>query len=186
MKKINLIIALFAVTIVAMSTSSCTSIVSKEVLKSTDRELHIRTVQKDIDTHKGKTVLWGGIIISTKNTEEHTELEILETGVNRLGYPEFDISQSQGRFVVVTDKFLDPLIFSARKYITVAGIVDKLENRTIDEMLYPYVVLKAVEIHIFQDYKEVDVGSDFISTPYYLPYYSPYHPYWGPPFTPYW
>lgn len=185
MRKFKLIIALFTVSVIALTTASCSSIISKKSLKNADTTLTVRAVQDHIDTHKGKTVIWGGIIINTKNRDAVTEIEILETGVDKRGYPEFDMSKSQGRFVVVADKFLDPLIFSARKYITIAGTVDKLENRTIDEMQYPYVILKAVEIHIFEDYKDQDIGSQHYPSDY-MPYYSPYHPYWGPLWTPYW
>jgi hypothetical protein len=54
--------------------SGCAPVVSPGLRGRADKELNIQVLFKDPDLHKGKTVILGGIIVSSKNTGEGNTL----------------------------------------------------------------------------------------------------------------
>ena len=56
----------------------CAPVISKTVRDQVDKNLTFREVFKDPDAHKGSVVVWAGVIIDAKNTQEGTLIEILQ------------------------------------------------------------------------------------------------------------
>ena len=79
---------------------------------------------------------------------------------------------SEGRFLIVADKYLDPYIFQTGRKITVAGDIQGEEIKSLGKMDYRYSVLLSKQIYLWENY-------------YYYPYsyyfYWPFagYPYWG-------
>jgi outer membrane lipoprotein len=154
----------------AMALTGCAHLISKETLKEVDQGIRFEDLRKNPETYKGKTVLLGGVIISTENKKDGTLLEVYQTRLNHYGEP-VDTDVSQGRFLAMYDKFLDSEIFSSGREVTLAGVVQGVETRKLDEIDYdyPYIIVK--EIHLLKEEQ----------APVYGPYYRGYwNPWWDP------
>jgi len=106
-------------------------------------------LQSNPQGYLGQTVLLGGKILEVKATPDFSELAVLQMPLGDGDRPQ-EADQSQGRFLVRSDKFLDPAIYQKDLRVTVVGQVLGSEPRPIGELTYPYLVLKAKEIKIWQ------------------------------------
>ena len=79
---------------------------------------------------------------------------------------------SGGRFLILTEKYLDPYFFQRGRSITVAGEIVGEEFNKLGEMDYRYPLLLGKQIYLWREY--------YYPGPYYYrPYY--YDPWWGYP-----
>jgi outer membrane lipoprotein len=74
-----------------------------------DRDLTYATLSSRPDEFKGKTVLLGGTIVQTVPKPTETEIEVVQKQVSSSGEP-YLTDKSEGRYLVVVDRFLDPAI----------------------------------------------------------------------------
>lgn len=58
--------------------------------------------------------------------------------------------KSEGRYLVVVDRFLDPAIYRSGRDITVAGEVRGSEVRRLGEIDYRYPVIAASELYLWK------------------------------------
>ncbi|OGP54374.1 MAG: hypothetical protein A2Y65_09255 [Deltaproteobacteria bacterium RBG_13_52_11] len=130
----------------------CAHVISKEVLKEVDTNVTFVQVSKAPDAYKGKTVLFGGAIIEAKNLPDKTLLVVLQRPLNRQGQPAAgDISE--GRFIIQTQGFLDPAIYSPGRKITVAGKVVGKDMRPLGEIQYTYPIIEKRELYLWPEEK---------------------------------
>lgn len=94
---------------------------------------------------QGQTVIWGGKVIEIQNQGGFTEIVALQLELDGK-YRPADSDKSQGRFLIRSGQFMDPVIYPPGTLITVVGRVQGLENRLIGEMDYQYPVVDIVEI----------------------------------------
>jgi starvation-inducible outer membrane lipoprotein len=113
----------------------------------------------------GKTVIWGGRIISLINDSTGTTLIILESPLDDEGYPK-PARFSRGRFIATTPDFIDPAIVRKGNKVTLAGEITELKTDTLGKGTYPYPLIKIDELRIW------------IPAPYYYGYSRSY-PSWG-------
>ncbi len=139
----------FALVITALIFIGCAAGISKQGRSQVTFQDSFSTFQKQSKDLIGETVLFGGKIITTQNDGRGTELTILQLPLNRLNRP-LDNDQSQGRFLVGVDRFLDPAIYTKGNSVTVVGKLVVIENRRIGEMTYAYPKLEAHEIKLWQ------------------------------------
>ena len=125
------------------------------------------------DAFVGDVVLWGGIIIETKNFKNGTNIIVLETPLYGSERPRAR-GFSRGRFIAQSSKFLDPVIYRPGKKITVAGVVKGKEAQPLGETKYTYPVVSVKQMVLWQPYRR-----------YAYPYYWR-GSYWGPYWGPYW
>ncbi len=125
------------------------------------------------DGCKGATVIWGGSILKTENTDEGTEITVLEAPLDRCYRPE-RLLASRGRFIAGTNGFLDPAVYKPGRRVTVAGRIVGLETRPLGKTQYAYPLVDIHQIHIWPR---------VVYVPAYYPPYPPgwgwYGPYWG-------
>lgn len=146
------------------------SVISKEIRQEVDRGVTLPMVQADPDAFKGKKVIWGGIIVSSKNLPDKTIIEVLQTPLDARDRVT-DKELSQGRFFVESSKYLDTFVYRTGKEITVAGVIKGVTTQKIGERDYTYPVLESLEIHIFEPWRP-----EFI--------YEPPSPWWDYPSYP--
>lgn len=135
--------------IIAFFLSSCAHVISKDLREQIDKELRPEVLFKDPETYKGKIVILGGIIVSSKNTDEGTYIEVLQKPLDYRGRPK-DTDVSYGRFIIFYKGFLDSTIYSVGKEITVAGEVLGKTIRPLGEMQYPYTLIESKELYLFE------------------------------------
>ncbi|PID60157.1 MAG: hypothetical protein CSB44_11780 [Gammaproteobacteria bacterium] len=89
-------------------------------------------------------VRWGGTIASVENTAEgHSLVEIVARPLARDGRPR-QVDTSSGRFIAKFDEFVDPLVYTVGREMTVLGEVAELVDGKVGESPYHFPLL-AVE-----------------------------------------
>jgi outer membrane lipoprotein len=128
--------------------AGCAHVISKQVLNEVDKNATFPQVAKDPDAFRGKTVLFGGAIIETKNLSDKTAVTVLQLPLGRRGEPAAG-DVSEGRFIIQASGFLDPAIYSPGRKITVAGRVAGKEKRPLGEIEYTYPVIEKRELYLW-------------------------------------
>lgn len=122
---------------------------------------------RQADALQGQTARWGGVIASVENTEDATRIEVVNFSLNGFGRPQVD-NDSEGRFVVYLNRFVDPEIYKEGRRITALGTIRGSEEGKIGEFRYVYPVLDASGVELWREQdrtQQIGVG-------YY--YYDPY------------
>jgi outer membrane lipoprotein len=165
-KKFQLLLLFFLVFLI----SGCAHVVSKSLREQADRTLTFQQVLQDPSAFKGRIVIWGGEIIETANQRDGTtRVEVFQRPLGWGDEPK-DTVASEGRFLALANKYLDPYIFRKGRKVTVAGELLGEETGPIGEMEYRYPLLLTKAIYLWEEY-------------YYYPApYSPYYPWWGYPY----
>jgi outer membrane lipoprotein len=158
--------------------TGCAHVISKEIRDQVEPGLTFREVFQNPDAYKGKIVLWGGTIISTKHQKDGTLLEILQRPMDMRGEPEAG-DQSGGRFLALYPEFLDDAIYGKEREVTVAGEIIGKRTMPLGEIEYTYPVILIKEIHLWPGLVRERL------VPYAVPYPAPYgyYPYW---YNPWW
>ncbi len=144
----NIIVPLFLTMVAMLLVSGCTHVISKQMLNEVDRNATFAQVVKNPDAYKGKTVLFGGAIIETKNLPERTIIAVLQRPLSRRGEPA-GVDVSEGRFIIQTQGFLDPAIYSPGRQVTVAGKVLGKEVYPMGEIQYAYPLIEKRELFLW-------------------------------------
>ena len=152
--------------------SGCAHVIPKDLRAKTDPSLTFGQVQQDPNLYRGKSVVWGGEIIQTTNQKDGTTLmEVFQRALGWRGEPKETIA-SEGRFLVLIEKYLDPYLFRRGRKITVAGEIQGERMQPIGEMEYRYPLILSKQIYLWEEY--------IYPVPYYSPYY--YDLRWGYPY----
>ncbi|HLG29198.1 MAG TPA: Slp family lipoprotein, partial [Candidatus Brocadiales bacterium] len=145
-------------------------------------------MKKDIDLYKGKLYVLGGLIVSTKFTEEDSVIEAAYISVDKNGNLK-KTKPSNVRFLATLAKekgILDPVLYKRGSEITVAGEFTGTKTEEIEKMNYTYPVFDIKEVYLWEEKAEVEgyYGMPAYAYPYY-PYmwdrWGPWGPWWGPP-----
>lgn len=139
--KIALIALLFA--------AGCAPVISKDTLKTVDREIRFEDVVKDPGAFTGRSVVFGGTIISTENREGTTVIEVLQEGLNSQLKP-VTPEESAGRFLAEIEGFRDPAIYAPGRGITVAGELTGAERRELGKGSFNYPVIRSREHYLWE------------------------------------
>ncbi len=162
---------LIALIVCAILLGGCASVISPEVLKQVEPSLSLKTVREAPEKYIGRTILWGGIIVSVEHLKESTIIEVFQTELTSTHSPSFSVDSSQGRFLIEASGFLDNLIYTPKRGITVAGVIKGVRVKKIDNMSYTYPVVKPLELHLFDPPEEL-----YPLPPAWWYYYPPYYP----------
>ncbi|MEW6162772.1 MAG: Slp family lipoprotein [Nitrospirota bacterium] len=139
----------FLLLITIVSLSGCAHVISEELRVKAYGEPSTPILFKDPDAYKGRIIILGGVIVSSKNEKEGTYIEVLQKPLDYRGRPE-DTDISFGRFIILYEGYLDTAVYTQGREVTVAGEVIGKEVRTLGEIQYPYLLIKSKEIHLFK------------------------------------
>jgi outer membrane lipoprotein len=164
--------------------SGCAHVISSDLRDKADRTLTFKLVLQDPNASIDKYALWGGEIIQTINQKDGTSLiEVFQRPLGWRGEPKLTQS-SDGRFLALAEKYLDPYLFRKGRKVTVAGKILGAKTRPLGEMDYRYPLLLGEQIYLWEEYYYPAYYSYYPYAPY-SPYY--YDPWWGPTWWgPYW
>ena len=98
---------------------------------------------------KGQTFTWGGSVISIRNLQDHTLLEVMAYPLDTEGRPRTDL-KSQGRFLAHYDGFLEPAEYPVGRLVTVTGPMLGYKDGKVGQADYRYPVLRADQIRSWQ------------------------------------
>ena len=161
--------------IVLLLFPSCLHVISKENLEDSITGIPFREVTQNAEGYLNRKFIFGGIIAETMNGREGSEIEIVQTPIDRWGnVVARDISE--GRFIVAVKRYLDPLIFRAGREITISGVLIGTQRKMLGGVDYTYPVFEA---------REIRLRPEELYYPYPVwrePLYYPYPYYWYDPF----
>ncbi len=160
--------------------SGCAGIpLSKEALNQVDPSVDYAEVKANPERFRGSTLLLGGQILDDRTSREGSTLEVLRYYLDNSGRP-IKVDEAGGRFLVRTDRFLDPKVYEKGEYITLTGTVLGQETRSLNGVEYAYPLFRLGEAHIWKE----PMGGYYGYPGYYGPYGPPYYNY--PFYDPYW
>jgi len=166
----NRMLIRFALAIFLLIVAGCAPVISKGLRDKAANGPMFADVLQNPDAHRGKVVIWGGVIIRAENKKEGTLIEVLQKPTDIAGQP-WDTDRSGGRFLALFKGFLDVELFAKGRDLTVAGTIMEKRVLPLGEIRYAYPLMEVEEIHLWQERREE----------YYPPpswYYSPYDPWW--------
>jgi len=138
------IVAAFAASVVA----GCTPPFPRELLDKVEKNVPFAALQKEPEKFTGKLLMVGGTIVDTKNLKEGTQIEVLQSPLDGEGRPSLS-DQTGGRFLVVTQTYLDAAVFHRGRSVTIIGEVAGSKVQPLGEIQYRYPVLTAKELHLW-------------------------------------
>lgn len=96
---------------------------------------------------RGRTVMRGGEVLGLKNAKEGTTLVILQTPLD--DDEPAARERSEGRFLALTDQYLDKMVCAPRRKVTIVGDVESLRAQPLGEgeIEYSYPVLRARHVN---------------------------------------
>ncbi|HEY0721905.1 MAG TPA: Slp family lipoprotein, partial [Gammaproteobacteria bacterium] len=98
--------------------------------------------------HGGARVVWGGVIIVTRNEPSYTEMEILSYPLDSWQRP--DISRSeQGRFIVRNANYLEAVDYAPGRQVTISGKIEKVMEGKVGEAPYTFPLVQSDEIYLW-------------------------------------
>jgi outer membrane lipoprotein len=125
--------------------AGCAGGISKQVRSQVTFFGPFKELQQNPERFRGEMMMFGGKIIETQALGNGTEIIVLHLELNASNRPD-DNDQSQGRYVVRSDQFIDPAIYPPGTLVTVAGRLLESEARQIGQMSYHYPVIDLEEI----------------------------------------
>lgn len=119
-------------------------------LEGVDRTLQPDQAARDIEAARGREVVWGGVIVSSRNLESMTEIELLSFPLNANSlWPESSES-AQGRFLLRSPGYLEPLDYAPGRYLVARGRIEGLVPVQVGEVRLEQPVMSAGQIHLFR------------------------------------
>ena len=129
-------------------TLGCASGFSRQMRSQVTYTGPFSDVQKTPDTYLGEIALFGGKILDNQASPAASELTVLHLHTDSRHRPE-DNDQSEGRYLIQSDQFLDPAIYKKGALLSVVGRLSGSETRTIGGFDYVYPKLRAMEIKLW-------------------------------------
>ncbi|RUO26176.1 starvation-inducible protein [Aliidiomarina minuta] len=180
----RLLILVLGITLLA----GCAARYPEPIRTDSSELIEFRQAQLNPEQHTGKTARWGGVIASVENSEEQTRIEVVNFRLNNFGRPQVD-DQSDGRFVVYKDGFVDPEVYKRGRQVTALGDFSGIEEGAIGDFVYKFPVIQASGVELWQPRRDnrgaVGVGFGYgVYDPFwygrgfYGPGIHPYHPYY--------
>lgn len=97
----------------------------------------------------GETVRWGGTIAKVENTNKGTLLQVVSRPLSSWGRPIHN-DQTEGRFIALVDRFLDPVIMKAGKDVTVLGTLTDVREGKVGETPYAFPVVTVSQLKMWK------------------------------------
>lgn len=162
--------------------SGCAHVLSKEALQAVDPAVEYAQVKADPEGWRGSTLVLGGRIIEVKIDRGGSTLEVLRYNLDRYGQPTA-VDEAGGRFLVRSDRFLDPELYEAGRLVALTGTAEGSETRPLEGIDYVYPVFRLGEIRLLREsyYRTYPYAPFYYGYPYYYdPFYDPWYryPYW--------
>lgn len=134
---------------------------------------------------QGQKARWGGLIVGVENKPNKTYIEVAHFPLNHYGKPSTG-GETAGRFKVMIDGFVDPIVFEEGRAATFLGALTAPTAGMVGEQPYIYPTIIADDYHMWRKQDVYEVNSVFFnySSGWYSPFYGYYGPYYHPWFYP--
>lgn len=161
--------------LVSVSLQSCAPAISQQLRDEAGTPPPFQDLIAHPQEYQGRIVILGGYILETQNEPRATVVTILQAPLDFENKPK-SRDLSQGRFLITTERFLDPEVYAKDRWITVGGRVAGVREQSVGGTTYRYPIIEAQELHLWP--KEVYPPYPPPYYPFYDPWYDPWYP-WG-------
>lgn len=96
----------------------------------------------------GRTVLWGGVVVSSENLPEGTQLEILSYPLDHLQRP-VQSDSATGRFLALHPDYLETIDYAAGRLVTITGVINGVDTGKVGNADYSYVQVSVDQIYLW-------------------------------------
>ena len=117
---------------------------------SIDKSLTPARAVNEIENTRGHKVRWGGVIISSNNLKDRTQLEVLAYPLDEDGRPQRD-ETALGRFLATTAGYIETVDYAPGRLITVTGQLQATRANKLGEADYVYPVIGAEDLKLWQE-----------------------------------
>lgn len=149
-----------------------------DVRQQIDSTVAFADLEAAPSSYVGRTVMVSGIVLKARRAKDRTEIEVLQLPAAPGGLPSDDRTRSEGRFLAIESKFLDPATIEPGIPVTIVGEVKGGVTRSLDESEYTYPVIEITRLIDWNKNMppQYAPGSGY---PYYGGYYGAYAPFFG-------
>jgi outer membrane lipoprotein len=140
--------AIALLSVIFVFPAACASGVSQQARSQVTYRGSFSLFQKNPDRHVGAVVMFGGKILETKASPTSSEITLLQLSLGKSDRPQ-DADQSEGRFLLRSEHFLDPATYRKGTMLTAVGKVTGSEVRSVKGFDYAYPVIEAIETKIW-------------------------------------
>lgn len=117
-------------------------------ISQVDTGLTAAQVSASPSEHAGARVVWGGVIIITRNQPGFTEMEILSYPLDSIQRPNPRRAE-QGRFVARYASYLEGVDYAPGRHITVSGKVEKVIEGKVGDAGYTFPLVQAEDVYLW-------------------------------------
>ena len=163
----------FSWELAALLSAGCSPALSPAVCQQIDTTLSLQ-LRTTLESYKGRIAMWGGDILSTRKLTEGTLLAVLQKPLDATDRP-LATDQTAGRFMALCEGYLDPVVYSKGRQVTLAGRVLGTRTDAVGEITYVYPLLACLEVYLWPP--RPDTRALYLYD-YWWPWYRPY--WWRP------
>lgn len=117
-------------------------------LQDVDTAITPPTAVTGIDSVRGKKIIWGGLIVDSKNLEKRTRLEILAYPLDDRQRPRLD-REPFGRFIAEYDGYLETVDYAAGRSLSLTGTLSDIVEGKIDNAAYTYPTITVDRVYLW-------------------------------------
>jgi len=118
-----------------------------------DRSLTPQSVAAEAEISRGRTALWGGTILDTRNLKQSTQIEVLAYPLDSSNRPLLD-SKPLGRFIIEHAGYLEATTYVQGRNLTVLGVISGSQSGNVGEASYTYPVVSDTQLHLWSPSRE--------------------------------
>ena len=96
----------------------------------------------------GKHVLWGGVILATRNLKASTQIEVLAYPLDSYYLPQKN-EKPLGRFIISHPDYLEATLYVQGRMVSVTGDIKRIKKGKIGESEYNYPVISSQQLHLW-------------------------------------
>jgi len=146
MNPARLTIRILAMTIV-FGTTGCATTADLNTT-GVDKTITPQFAKNDIKFATNKRVLWGGMIMSTKNLPQKTEIEVLAFPLDDQNRPEAQATATT-RFIADHTGYLEPVDYARGRWVTLTGVVQGARAGKVGEAPYDFPVVQTDGLYLW-------------------------------------
>lgn len=94
-------------------------------------------------------VLWGGVVLTTKNMSDATQIEVMGYPLDRRQRP-MTGREAEGRFLVRHEGYLELVDYAAGRSVTVLGTLSGVITGSVGAAEYRFPLLQSDEVHLWK------------------------------------
>lgn len=150
--------------VLAAFLGGCT-VMSSQTMAEAEPAIPFPRLVSRAHAYEGRVVVVGGYVLEVRNRGQATLLVVLQAPLGS-GQEPLSADLSEGRFMVLHDRFLDPEVFTKGRKVTVGGIVKGLTPEVIGDQPYDYLTLASREIFLWEKEDYHPLANPRYSRPY--------------------